>query len=102
MKCFDFCLLKKLTKDAVAVNFWNRKTLERFKKKRLVVSIGIAQKGRAKGRECVLLQSAGEAYFEKLKQDRKESFRFWIALWMNPLSAIIGAVVGFILAKCCS
>lgn len=101
MKWYEMRILKQLDKDAVAVNRWNKSTIERFKRAGYVYSLGIAPKGAAKGKECVLIQEPGFVYWEKLKQEQKETHRFWLALWMNPVSAILGAVIGFLLGKFC-
>ena len=96
---YELHILKQLDKDAVAVSRWNRKTIEKFKRFGYVRSLGIAPKGPAKGKECVLIQDKGATYWNDLKKEQKEDKRFWIALWMNPISAVLGAVVGFALAK---
>lgn len=99
---YELHLLKKLDKDAVAVNRVNRNTLEKFKRFEYVRSLGKAPKGPNKGKECVLIQPDAYPYWDKLKQEHKESFRFWFALWMNPICAILGAVAGYLLANKCS
>lgn len=99
MRWYELRLLRELDKDAVPVNCVNRSTIKKFKKAGYVKSLGPAPKGREKGKECVLIQPSGVDYWEKLKKERKEDRRFWIALWMNPISAIIGAITGFALAK---
>ncbi|MDE6880197.1 MAG: hypothetical protein K2P20_02440 [Oscillospiraceae bacterium] len=99
MLWYELHILKQLNKDAVAVNRWNKNTIEKFKRFGYVRSLGVAPKGPAKGRECVLIQENGIAYWDKLKKERADNRRFWIALLMNPISAIIGAVVGYLLSK---
>lgn len=96
---YELHILEQLDKDAVAVTRWNKNTIEKFKRSGYVHSLGAAPKGPAKGRECVLIQEKGRKYWDKLKKEYEENRKFWIALWMNPLSAILGAVVGFLLSK---
>lgn len=102
MVWYELHLMKQLDKDAVAVNRVNRKIIEKYKHLGYVHSLGKAPKGPKVGKECVLIQPAAYKYWDELKHERKESFRFWVALWMNPISAILGAIVGYLLANKCS
>lgn len=94
---YEIHLLKKLEKGPVPISIFNLKTFEKFIEAGYAFPRGPVPKGKNKGKNCVILQPAGKKYREKLQKEKKEDRRFWIALWMNPISAIIGAAFGSIL-----
>ena len=101
MKWYEFHILKQLSKDAVKVNKGNKKIIDNLKRFGYVDSLGVAPKGPAKGKECVLINDFGVEYWNKMKKEQKEDRKFWIAILMNPISAIIGAIAGFIISNFC-
>ena len=94
MRWYEAIIFKKLEKDAVAVNWWNKQIIDKLKRNGYVKSLGVALKGKAKGKECVLIQPSGFDYWKKLKQDQKETRRFYVSILITILSGALGFVLG--------
>lgn len=86
---FKKLLVKKLQKDLIAVEWWNKNAIKSLKQKGIVRKWGIAPKGPKKGKECVCLTDDWEANYTKLKHEATSRFRFIVTVVLTLAGLLI-------------
>ena len=88
MKLYEYYLLKRGTKDLLAVYWWRKKAIARMVQKKYFCYWGIISKGRCKGLMAAAEMPAGAEAMPTLKNEIKERAKFWSEL----LAAVTGAL----------
>lgn len=86
--------MRKAGKDVLLVTKWNKKAVADLKRADYVRSLGVADKGRSKGKEGVLITPSAERYLDELRKERKEAWRYWFMVFITIFAGTLGFILG--------